>query len=265
MKTVEMAGVVIGEGLPKICIPLMAEKEDELEEQGKKADDLPCDLVEWRADYMGIDFLRDIDRMAAAALRLRKATSKPVIITIRTSEEGGMAKLDRRDYYSIIRDVAEEVDADGIDIEAFDEQQGFNAEKIEFLVGIAHSRNKKVILSSHDFSGTPDRDVMAKRLIVMQELGADIPKIAVMPKEEQDVEDLIEAAHIMKEKYCRRPFIALSMGELGAKTRVCGGSFGSAVTFAGGGKAAGMETSAPGQMEAEKLKAYICDYYRDNV
>ena len=96
-------------------------------------------------------------------------------------------------------------------------------------------------------------------------VGADIPKIAVMPKEEQDVADLMEAARIMKEKYCRRPFIALSMGELGAKTRVCGGSFGSAVTFAGGGKAARMETSAPGQMEAKKLKAYICDYYRDNV
>lgn len=47
------------------------------------------------------------------------------------------------------------------------------------------------------------------------------------------------------------------MGELGAGTRICGGEFGSVLTFA-----SGKEASAPGQMDAKVLHAYLVQYYR---
>lgn len=259
MKTVEIGQLKIGEGMPKICVPLQAVDEESLLAQAGAAEQVPCDLLEWRADFLPAARLRDLPWMVAVSEQLRRVTAKPLILTMRTAGEGGHLQMDRREYYTILRDLAEAAKVDVVDIEAFDEQQGFNAEKIEFLVGVAHSSGLKVILSNHDFEGTPEIDVMVKRLIVMQELGADIPKIAVMPREERDVLDLLEAARIMKENYCRRPFIALSMGDLGRTSRVCGGSFGSAITFASGGEG-GLAPSAPGQMNARELQNYICQY-----
>jgi 3-dehydroquinate dehydratase len=47
------------------------------------------------------------------------------------------------------------------------------------------------------------------------------------------------------------------MGETGQTSRVCGGEFGSVITFA-----AGVKGTAPGQMEAGKLKQALDEYYR---
>lgn len=54
---------------------------------------------------------------------------KPIILTVRTESEGGKAKMDSREYYNLIRDLAAESKTDIIDIQAFDNTQGFNAEK----------------------------------------------------------------------------------------------------------------------------------------
>ena len=263
MKTIQLRDVEIGTGIPKICIPVAAENEEKLLSRIKMANELPCELIEWRADTLANKMYLDLDRMLDLSDQVMRVAAKPVILTIRTSEEGGFAELDRREYYAMIRDLVIDADIDAVDIEAFDEQQGFNAEKIEFLTGMAHSNDKKVILSSHDFSGTPDLDVMVKRLVVMQELGADIPKIAVMAKEEQDALDVLEAARIMQAEYAKVPFIAIAMGAAGMSTRICAGSFGSAITFAAGGDEHGMTASAPGQISAEKLKGYLEQYYQE--
>ena len=53
-----------------------------------------------------------------------------------------------------------------------------------------------------------------------------------------------EEAH----RLCDRPLITMSMGPLGAVSRVAGETFGSAVTFGAAGKA-----SAPGQIAADDL------------
>lgn len=49
------------------------------------------------------------------------------------------------------------------------------------------------------------------------------------------------------------PVVAMSMGKLGAVSRVCGETFGSAITFALLGGAA----SAPGQMDISDVKRAI--------
>lgn len=265
MKEIRLGEVLVGTGLPKICVPLMASTEPELIRQATLAQQLPCELVEWRADCFSKKQLWNVNRMEKLAESIRETAGKPLILTVRTEAEGGLASLPQREYNALIRELAEQVPADALDIEAFHdkEEHSFHAERLTFLIGIAHSCGKGVILSHHDFEATPEINVMVKWLVAMQELGADIPKIAVMPSNREDVLRLLEAARIMHEQYARRPFIALSMGTLGQVTRVCGGQFGSAITFASGGD--GMKASAPGQMDATQLRQAICEFYSNRV
>ena len=86
----------------------------------------------------------------------------------------------------------------------------------------------------------------------MQELGADIPKIAVMPQNKKDVLTLLAATEEMVNNYADRPIITMSMAATGVISRVCGEVFGSALTFGAVGKA-----SAPGQMGAGELKEML--------
>jgi len=62
-------------------------------------------------------------------------------------------------------------------------------------------------------------------------MGADIPKMAVMPHNGQNVLDLMQATLLAKEKTGTKPLITMAMGDLGKITRIAGISFGSAVTF----------------------------------
>lgn len=257
---IQIGNVEIGTGLPKICLSVGGRTVKDILEQAEKGNDLPVSLMEWRADFLADRGYEDIPFQKSIIKEMMEVTQKPIVYTLRSEEEGGMAKVKRREYYSIIRDIITETSAHAVDIEAFDQERGYDGEKVEFLVNLAHDNDKKVILSNHEFHKTPPEEEILRRLMIMEKLGGDIPKVAVMPKEEKDVLVLLEAARLAGEGAISKPFIALSMGELGQTSRVCGGSFGSAITFA-----AGASATAPGQMDAEKLHECICEYYRNNI
>ena len=89
----------------------------------------------------------------------------------------------------------------------------------------------------------------AKRMAyVAKECGADIVKVAMMPRTKADVFNLLEVTEDMSNKL-KTPVITMSMGKLGAISRLCGEFSSSAVTFATVGKC-----SAPGQMPVDKVK-----------
>ena len=79
-----------------------------------------------------------------------------------------------------------------------------------------------------------------------------MPKIAVMPQSEKDVITLLSSTEEFNREYADRPFITISMSKMGFISRLVGGVFGSAMTFGAVG-----EVSAPGQMEAGKLKEML--------
>ena len=133
---------------------------------------------------------------------------------------------------------------DVIDIELFNDEA-----QIRSLVSDAHAAGVKVIMSNHDFHKTPAQEDIIYRLRRMQDLGADLPKIAVMPQSPQDVLTLLSATLTMKEKYATRPLITMSMGKSGGVSRVTGRLFGSAMTFGTVGQA-----SAPGQIAITQLR-----------
>jgi len=238
--------MTLGEGRPKICIPIVGRtREDILAEAGCLLS-LPADLAEWRADWY--EDITDTGKTLSTASALReKLGSLPLLFTFRTDKEGGERAISASQYEALNTAVAESGSVDLIDVEAF-----FDEEMTTRIIARAHAAGVRVIASNHDFSSTPAEDEIIRRLRKMQELGADLPKIAVMPRSKQDVITLLSATLKMHETYADRPIITMSMSADGAISRIAGAFSGSAVTF---GCAA--HSSAPGQIEAHALKAAL--------
>lgn len=80
-------------------------------------------------------------------------------------------------------------------------------------------------------------------------VGADIAKVAVMPRDMGDVLTLLTAT-LQSSRKLGIPVVSMSMGGQGTLTRLCGWAFGSAMTFA-----VGENSSAPGQLPVEDVEA----------
>lgn len=260
---VKVKDLLIGDGVPKICVPINGRTYEEIVGQVNSALKDPCDLLEWRADFYLT--YQNTTEWKPMLQKIRDMTDKPLIFTLRSESEGGQSSLRRSDGLALLRDVAEQGDVDLLDIELFEEDGSLDEAKIEFLVETAHSNGKKVILSNHDFEKTPDMDAIIKRLQAMERLGADLPKVAFMPLDKGDVDALLEAAKRAVDEFLNKPFVAISMGDLGKETRICGGAHGSAITFAKAPSSDGQNVTAPGQISAKDLYRCICETIKSGV
>ena len=119
------------------------------------------------------------------------------------------------------------------------------------LVQYAHKKGVHVIMSEHHFDETPSREDMQETLEKMEILGADLPKLAVMPESKEDLLTLLEAT-LYSSQRLRRPIITMSMGKLGRLSRMMGEYFGSCMTFA-----TAKDASAPGQVPLADLKKVL--------
>lgn len=263
METIRIKNVVIGEGLPKICVPLIAEKMEGLRKEAAAAQISGCDLVEWRLDllrrwtdrYFGMKRDAAMEEIAQGLAIIREETQAPIILTLRSADEGGFADIRRRDYYTVIRDIIEESDPDIIDIEGIDPDNEDALDRVEFIANMAHENDIAVILSNHDFDKTPPVEEIVKRICVMGNMGADIPKVAYMPRDPEDVNTVIHSAQVAAD-YCDKPFIAISMGQEGLPSRICSGQSGTAVTFA-----VARGASAPGQINVSGMRMLLEEFY----
>ena len=178
---------------------------------------------------------------------LETIVEMPIIFTFRTSKEGGEKAIETDVYVELNQKAARTGLIDLIDVEAFTGDDAVKA-----VIGTAHECGVKVVASNHDFQKTPEKEEIVSRLRRMQELGADIPKIAVMPQNKKDVLTLLSATEEMATDFADRPIITMSMSGTGVISRLCGEVFGSALTFGAVGKA-----SAPGQMGAGDLQTVL--------
>ena len=241
-KIVEVRGVKIGEGIPKIIVPIVGTTKEEILAAAASFSDVPMDLVEWRADWFENVF--DLTEVEGVLKELRKALGDtPLLFTFRTSKEGGEKAIGTEEYVKLNITASQTGLVDLIDVEAFT-----GDETVRKIIDAAHAAGVKVVASNHDFDKTPEKDDIVGRLCRMQELGADIPKIAVMPRSKNDVLVLLSATEEMASEYADRPIITMSMSGTGLISRLSGEVFGSSCTFGAVGKA-----SAPGQMNAADL------------
>lgn len=242
MSVIQIRGLPLGDGVPKIAVPLTAKNSEELLCQAAQAE--AADLLEWRADHYASCRSNDI---LPALARLREAVGeKPLLFTLRSAGEGGEAALADEEYAALCRAVIAQGAADAVDIEW---SRGALAGN---LVTDARRAGLRTIVSSHDFSATPSEDEMLHRLAAMKALGADLPKLAVWPQSEADVLALLKICETFAHQEDGSPLIAIAMGGLGRVSRVAAGLFGSALTFGAAGA-----SSAPGQIDATQLRQML--------
>lgn len=243
---VEIRNVKIGEGLPKICVPVTAETKKEIWKEVEELKNHPFDMVEWRADFF--EGLADPEEVQEVLKELRKILGEaPLLFTVRTKAEGGNVRMDTEEYLQVNMQAVGSGMIDLVDVEIL------RGDDIAFmLVEAAHENNVKVVASNHDFEKTPKKEEILMRLCKMQEMEADIVKIAVMPKTERDVLVLLDATLAMKELHRNTPVVTMAMGKKGLISRLVGQMFGSAITFGSVGAA-----SAPGQIPVEALRTLL--------
>lgn len=237
---------------PSIIVPITARDLRGLEEQAAALNSdragAAYDAVEWRVDLFEPFTVAGGSDPAPAVEALRHLANllpdTPVLATFRTSAEGGTADITPEAYLALIGALAATGLAAAVDVEY---RHPGAAEAIE----AAHAHHVAVVASNHDFDGTPPVEEIIKRLEDMERAGADVAKIAVTPRSPADVVTLLAATE-RRHRVAKIPLITMSMGTLGAVTRIGGGTFGSAATFATVGAA-----SAPGQLPAAGVRAAL--------
>lgn len=247
MKPILVRGQPLAGGaLPAICIPLVGRGDDALLQETSAAAAKRPDLLEWRVDFY--EGIADPARVAALAPRLRDAAAGiPVLFTRRSPREGGQQCALREDQVPALYAAA---CASGA-VDLLDAEMASDPQQLDALRETARRHGCGLLLSFHDFSRTPPLEDLLARFRQAAALGADIAKIAVMPQQVGDVLVLLQAT-LQASRELAIPVAGMSMGALGVPSRVCGGAFGSALTFA-----VGQAASAPGQVPIDTLRAAL--------
>ena len=216
MKTVKVRNVEIGSGIPKICVPIVGITKEDIIAEAKSLDNISVDVVEWRVDWFESVF--DFSKVEDTLKELRAALGDlPLLMTFRTSKEGGEKAIEADAYAELNIKAAETGYVDLVDVEVFT-----GDDIVKKIITGAHKAGVRVVASNHDFDKTPDKDDIVSRLRKMQDLDADIPKIAVMPTSKKDVLTLLAATEEMYREYADRPIITMSMAGTGVISRQMG-------------------------------------------
>ena len=261
-------------GLPAVAVSLTGPSLAHARAQARTAIDAGADVLELRVDLLEeagtpttfapmdagaaaariLECLREVGEVADDA-----DAGAPVLLTCRTAAEGGRVQLDDAAYGALLRSVldglaawAPEPRPAAIDVEV---QRGC----LPQVCAQAHGLGVDVVASFHDFEATPPDEVLEGVLARMADEGANLAKIAVWPTSAEDVVRLLGV--------CARatagtgegagpgvPVAAMSMGALGAVSRVAP-AFGTALTFAVVPDEQGQaRASAPGQLPLQDVR-----------
>ncbi len=245
-EAITVKGKEIGGLQPLICVPLVARNEQQLLEQARKNVALNPDLIEWRADaYQEIQSRAKLER--ALGLLSNTLGEIPLLFTCRIFEEGGMAEIPSETRLSIYDTALDTGVPQLVDVELVTGGTG-----LERIIGRAREKRIAVIVSYHDFQKTPSVVELKERITAAGSTGADIVKVAVMPRNHGDVLNLLHATWESRAGGFTKPIITMAMGKIGMITRVAGWLFGSDITFA-----VGEQASAPGQIPIQHLRQVI--------
>ena len=251
-KPITLHGKPIAGGvMPVICTPLVGRtREEVLAEMAAVLPKQP-DIVEWRADFFS--GLADTHLVIDTARALKSAAKAvPLLFTRRAAEEGGeRVALSEPRVVELYEAVCAARCVDLVDYEL-----SHPAETFERLRAASRRHEIALIGSYHNFQSTPSVAAMVAKFRDAQARGADVGKVAVMPGSPSDVLALL-AATLEASGTLDIPLISMSMGGYGSVSRMVGGVFGSALTFA-----VGKASSAPGQIPIEELRAVLATVRR---
>lgn len=208
--------------------------------QARLAQQQGAEALELRADL-----LVDPAQVRAALTAVRAASSLPLLLTYRSATEGGKGAGHGQGYEDYLASLLQLRPA----VAAVDIEMACPASKA--LVAEAKAGGYDVVGSCHDFTATPSAAQITQKLAQITAAGADITKVAYMPRTAQDAAALRHAAHDFAGAYPHQPLIAISMGQLGAPSRT---DLVNCLTFA---TIADGAASAPGQATIAHVRAWL--------
>lgn len=208
----------------------------------RKGEEEGAHILEVRADSWR---LGELQALTEEAGRVREV-GLPLILTVRHRDEGALLPegevYEEEDRLRIFEELLPFSDAIDIELSA----RGIRGKVIE----AAKKEGKTVIVSHHDFAGTPPDETLARLVGEAREIGGDLPKIAARANEREDVARLFAFA------YRSRPVVAMSMGPLAAISRTLGFLFGSCLTYGHLGTSV-----APGQPSVAELRSQFASLF----
>jgi 3-dehydroquinate dehydratase-1 len=241
-KIIDTRGRKLGGETPLICTPLVGRSRERILAEAASVVPKKPDIIEWRVDFF--EEIHDSAAVLAVARALRGAVGElPIIFTRRSSKEGGEPiTIGDEEIVRLYDAVAASRLVDFIDFE-----MGNDPDHLRRVRDSARAHETRLILSYHNFAYTPGVEFLVQRFLEAERLGADVAKVAVMPRDRMDVLTLLTATALADAKG-GIPLISMAMGPLGSVTRMIGGVFGSSLSFA-----VGEAASAPGQIPIADL------------
>lgn len=245
MSELTVRGLTLGSGRPKICIPISFKNTKEIQVETERLKNAAPDIAEWRAD--GFNLWHEPQTVLLTLKVLRQSLNVPLIFTCRTISDGGAVSPKTGYYVDLLKAVAVSGNADIIDVEL-----NAGEEAINEIIRAVKKAGKGTILSYHNFSETPSTGDISTLLDKILKYRADIYKVAYMPRSKEDVIALMNAATVFLKENPQKLLISISMGSLGAITRIMAGFTGSPLTFGSAGR-----ESAPGQIDSARLSKLL--------
>lgn len=206
-----------------LCVAIFVESIEQARRDIARAAEAGADIVELRLDTFTNQVL--VRELVAGAIL-------PAIVTCRPSWEGGESPASDEERLKVLYSTSGSAYVD-VELATYQRNRAANDQVPE-----------KLILSSHDFQGRPDR--LYNLIAEMNDADSKVNKIVWTAR---SIRDNVEAFEILQVR--QKPIIALCMGEAGLLSRVLGKKFGAFLTFAaldsGGG-------TAPGQISITDMK-----------
>lgn len=191
------------------------------------------DVVEVRLDAMETPQVRECCDLI----------SLPLLFTCRPDWEGGEFRGSEEERIKPLLE-AIELDADFIDCELNTDKTVRNS-----LLATMKQKKTRMIISSHDFSGTPPEERLQDILQEQMDSGAHIGKIVTVAHHPFDV---LRVLNLQVEAAKRDfPLCAFCMGEIGRISRLVTLFFGGFMTY---GALNETQATAPGQLSIPKMK-----------
>ena len=193
-----------------------------------------ADLVEFRMDLA----------TAPAEQLARYDGELPLLVTNRPAWEGGEADGSDAARLDALAAALEHEAVEAVDIELAALRRSDRA------VGVAETaarRGVDVVVSVHDFGGTPSERAMVSLLSAAASAG-DVGKLAVTAADRGDALSLLSATHTVDAAGER--VATMAMGEAGRHTRAVAPLYGSKIGYA---PVHAEEATAPGQYDLETL------------
>lgn len=247
MTPILLHGQPIGSGaFPLIITPLVGRTAAQVLDEVEAILPKQPDMLEWRVDFF--EAIADTDAVIATARAIKqRAGAVPLLLTRRSSAEGGQPLAVPE--AAVVAMYCRACEARCVDL--IDYELSNAPADLQLLREVSAAHGIAMVMSYHNFESTPDREMLVARFTQAERLGADVAKVAVMPKDPQDVLTLLGATYEAS-RTLKIPVISMAMGGIGAVSRMMGWLYGSAATFA-----VGQSSSAPGQMAVEDLRATL--------